>query len=103
LRFTACVLRFARCALQEPPQAPALPFPLPRPLPYSHPPPNQQLVIAAFKHRTSPKARGSPDTGAPEADLDLERRLLATFDELYRCPYADVRDAVLQGLYEVRP
>ena len=23
------------------------------------------------------------------------------FDELYRCPYSDTRDAVLQGLYEV--
>jgi len=31
----------------------------------------------------------------------LERRLLAVYEELYRCPYSDTKNYVLEGLYEV--
>jgi len=51
-------------------------------------------------------AAGSPRTPGgfardQEEDFDLERRLLAVYEELYRCPYSDTKNYVLEGLYEV--
>ena len=34
-------------------------------------------------------------------NYDVERRLLGVYEELYRCPYSDTRNYVLEGLYQV--
>ena len=39
-------------------------------------------------------------TGADQ--FDLERRLLAVYEVLYRCPFNDTRNYVLEGLYQVK-
>ena len=36
-----------------------------------------------------------------EDAFDLERRLLAVYEELYRCPYSDTKNYVLEGMYQV--
>eukprot|EP00960_Hanusia_phi_P070517 767327-Hanusia_phi.AAC.4 len=70
-----------------------------------------QLMIAAFKNRAgrqpgSPTTPSSPQSPAPAhqddpANFDMERRVLAVYEELYRSPWADTKNYVLEGLYQL--
>jgi len=61
---------------------------------------------AEEEERAGEGGGGSPRTPGGfvrdrEENCHLERRLLAVYEELYRCPYCDTKNYVLEGLYEV--
>ena len=76
-----------------------------------------QLIILIFKYRADSSKLSSSDEqvtdshtkrrfssefdGATENEFDMERRLLAVFEELYRCQFIDTKNYVLDGLYTV--
>mmetsp|Transcript_50642 Transcript_50642/g.158224 ORF Transcript_50642/g.158224 Transcript_50642/m.158224 type:complete len:1222 (-) Transcript_50642:93-3758(-) len=70
-----------------------------------------ELMIAAFKNRAgrqpgSPSTPSTPQSPAPghhddPANFDMERRILAVYEELYRSPWADTKNYVLEGLYQL--